>query len=292
MGFMNAWHQRLPDFIVLARLHKPIGALLLLWPTLWGVMLASKGHPSPLILGIFVAGTLLMRSAGCVINDYADRGFDGSVLRTRERPLPSGRVSGKEALIFAALLLGLAFLLVLPLNLLTVLMAFPALGLAVSYPFSKRFFVLPQAWLGIAFGFGIPMAYAAISNAVPSPAWWLCAANVFWSIAYDTEYAMVDREDDLKIGLHSSAILFGRWDIYAVMVCYFSSLGLLAWVGAGLGLGLFWEGGLVLAGLISLYHYTLIRRRTREGCFKAFMHNNWWGAVIFGGLTLDFVFKG
>jgi 4-hydroxybenzoate polyprenyltransferase len=268
-------------------MHKPIGTLLLLWPTLWGLFIAARGMPPLHVLIVFLAGTFLMRSAGCVINDYADRGFDGAVERTRDRPLATGRIAPREALLFAAILSGLAFFLVLSLNRLTLWMSIPALMLATSYPFSKRFFVIPQAWLGIAFGFGIPMAFAAIQEHVPSEAWLLCIATMFWSIAYDTEYAMVDRPDDLKIGIHSSAIFFGRWDIVAILVSYGVSIGLLFYVGQSISLGIGWNLGLLFAGLISLYHGFLIRRRERAACFRAFLHNNWWGAAVFFGLLLD-----
>ena len=213
------------------RLDKPIGILLLLWPTLWAQWLASHGRPDWLILWIFVIGVVLMRSAGCVINDYADRDIDPHVARTRERPLAAGKVSPKEALLLAAGLALLAFLLVLPLGKLVIRLSFVALFLAASYPFTKRFFAIPQAYLGIAFGFGIPMSYAALWGAVPQEAWLLLAANVFWAVAYDTEYAMVDRVDDLKIGIKTSAITFGRYDIAAIAVCYAATLAILAWVG-------------------------------------------------------------
>ena len=218
-------------YIQLTRLDKPIGILLLLWPTLWGLWIAGEGHPAPMIVAIFVLGTVLMRSAGCVINDYADRDVDPHVARTQHRPLAAKKVSTREALALAASLALIAFVIILPLNTLTITMSVPALLLAASYPFSKRFFAIPQAWLGIAFGFGIPMAFAAIQNQVPPLAWLLLVANMFWSIAYDTEYAMVDRDDDLLIGIKTSAITFGRFDVAAVMLCYALALGLLALAG-------------------------------------------------------------
>lgn len=280
--------ERLDAYERLMRLDKPIGILLLAWPTLWGLWLSSGGEPDWVVLWIFVLGVVLMRSAGCVINDYADRDFDPHVERTRNRPLASGQVSGREALALAAGLALLALLIILPLkNLLLIQLAVVAAFLAVSYPFTKRFFAIPQAYLGIAFGFGIPMAYAAHLNSVPAIAWWLLAANVFWAIAYDTEYAMVDRKDDLKIGIRTSAITFGRYDVLAVMLCYAASLILLAYVGRQLNLGWAYYAGLLLAAGIAAYHYTLIRDRDRSKCFKAFLHNNWFGAAVFAGIALD-----
>jgi 4-hydroxybenzoate polyprenyltransferase len=283
--------ERLTLYEQLMRLDRPIGIFLLLWPTLWGLWFASAGRPDPLVLWIFILGTVLMRSAGCVINDYADRDIDPHVERTRNRPLAAGRVSPKEALLLAAVLALLAFLLILPLNRLTWLMAVPALLLAASYPWTKRFFALPQAYLGIAFGFGIPMAYAAQTGTVPAIAWWLLVANMFWSIAYDTEYAMVDRDDDLKLGIKTSAITFGRWDVAAVMACYAAMLGLLVWVGQRLEMGVAYYLGLAVAAAIALYHYTLIRHRERQACFRAFLHNNWLGAAVFGGIALDYLLR-
>ena len=271
----------------LTRLNRPIGILLLLWPTLWGVWIAGAGHPAWHILLIFVLGTVLMRSAGCAVNDYADRDFDRHVQRTRERPVTSGRISPREALWVALSLSLLAFVLILPLNNLTLLLSFPAVFLAASYPYTKRFLAIPQAYLGIAFGFGIPMAFAAQLGEVPPVAWLLLAANVFWAIAYDTEYAMVDRDDDIHLGIHSAALLFGRYDVAAVMACYAITLGLLAWAGQMAGLGWMFYAGLMGAVGIALYHYTLIKSRDRENCFKAFLHNNWFGAAVFSGIALD-----
>ena len=271
----------------LTRLDRTIGILLLLWPTLWGVWLASKGNPSWHIVLIFALGTALMRSAGCAINDYADRDIDKHVARTQNRPLTSGKISEREVLWVAVVLALLSFLLVLPLNSLTLLLALPAAFLAGSYPYTKRFLVIPQAYLGIAFGFGIPMAFAAQLNSVPLVAWWLLLANVFWAIAYDTEYAIVDRNDDIHLGIHSSALFFGRYDVLAVMLCYAAALGVLARVGIQLNLGAIYFLGLFAAAAIALYHYTLIRHRQREKCFKAFLHNNWFGAVIFAGIVVD-----
>lgn len=273
----------------LMRIDKPIGTLLLLWPTLWGLWIASNGHPHPAVLLVFVLGTVLMRSAGCVVNDYADRDFDPHVERTRERPLASGKVTKKEALILAAALALTAFVLVLSLNRLTILLSFAALFLAASYPFTKRFFAIPQAYLGIAFGFGIPMAFAAEMGSVPTVAWIILAANLFWTVAYDTEYALVDREDDIRIGIRTSALTFGRYDIFAVMLCYAIMLAILAFVGIELQRGAFYYAGLLAAFFIMLYHYTLIRNRDRMRCFRAFLHNNWVGGAIFLGIFLDYL---
>ena len=280
--------QRLSEYEKLMRLDKPIGILLLLWPTLWALWVASDGRPAPWIVAIFVIGTVLMRSAGCVINDYADKDFDGHVERTRNRPLAARRVSPKEALWLAAGLAAASFLLILPLNGLTLAMSVPAVFLAGSYPFTKRFFAIPQAYLGIAFGFGIPMAFAAFQNDIPLEAWMMLLANVFWAVAYDTEYAMVDRPDDLKIGIKTSAITFGRFDVAAVMACYAATLLILGWVGLATGSGAIFLAGLVVSAGIIAYHYTLIRERDRPKCFKAFLHNNWVGAAIFAGWVLDY----
>jgi 4-hydroxybenzoate polyprenyltransferase len=279
--------ERLSLYMQLTRLNRPIGILLLLWPTLWGVWIAGAGQPAWNIVLIFVLGTVLMRSAGCAINDYADRDFDKHVQRTRERPVTSGRISPREALWVAASLAFIAFVLILPLNNLTLLLSFPAVFLAASYPYTKRFLAIPQAYLGIAFGFGIPMAFAAQLGSVPTVAWLLLAANVFWAIAYDTEYAMVDRDDDIHLGIHSSALWFGKYDVMAVMACYAITMALLAMAGLMIGAGVLYFAGLVLAAGIALYHYTLIKTRSREQCFKAFLHNNWFGAAVFAGIVLD-----
>ncbi|WP_374499773.1 4-hydroxybenzoate octaprenyltransferase [Zoogloea sp.] len=281
--------QRLDEYKKLMRLDKPIGILLLLWPTLWALWVAGAGRPALGVVAIFVVGTVLMRSAGCVINDYADKDFDGHVERTRNRPLAARRVRPGEALLLAAGLALLSFLLVLPLNALTIALSVPAVFLAGSYPFTKRFLAIPQAYLGIAFGFGIPMAFAALQGEVPMVAWVMLLANVFWAVAYDTEYAMVDRPDDLKIGIKTSAITFGRFDVAAVMACYGLTLLLLGWVGVSTGGGLFFLAGLAVAAGIMVYHYTLIRERDRPKCFKAFLHNNWVGAAIFVGWVVDYL---
>ncbi|MDX8385877.1 MAG: 4-hydroxybenzoate octaprenyltransferase [Gallionella sp.] len=276
--------ERLSLYLQLTRLNRPIGILLLMWPTLWGVWIAGAGHPDWHIVLIFVMGTVLMRSAGCAINDYADRDIDKHVKRTKERPLTSGRISAREAVWVAAVLALLAFFLILPLNNLTLMMSVPAVFLAASYPFTKRFLAIPQAYLGIAFGFGIPMAFAAQLGTVPPVAWLLLVANMFWAIAYDTEYAMVDRDDDIHLGIHSAALLFGKFDVAAVMGCYAMTLSLLAWTGQVLGLGWVYYAGLVVAAGIAIYHYILIKSRSRETCFKAFLHNNWFGFSIFAGV--------
>jgi 4-hydroxybenzoate polyprenyltransferase len=282
--------EKLDLYEKLMRLDKPIGILLLLWPTLWALWLSADGRPDWMVLWVFVLGTVLMRSAGCVINDYADRDFDRHVERTKERPLTAGRVTTKEALwLFAGLSIS-AFVLVLLLgNSLVIWLSVPALFLAASYPFTKRFLAIPQAYLGIAFGFGIPMAYAAHLHSVPAEAWWLLLANVFWAVAYDTEYAMVDREDDLKIGIKTSAITFGRFDVAAVMACYAATLGIVGGIGYSLHLGWpFFASLAVAAGIMGL-HYTWIRDRERMPCFKAFLHNNYVGAAIFVGIVVSYL---
>ena len=282
---------RLTLYERLMRLDKPIGTLLLLWPTLWALWIASSGRPEWMTVWLFSLGTLLMRSAGCVMNDLADRNFDAHVERTKDRPLAAGLVSVKEALWLAAGLTLAAFCLVLVFNWLTIALSFAALVLAATYPFTKRFLSVPQAYLGVAFGFGIPMAFAAVSNHLPALAWWLLLANIFWVIAYDTEYAMVDRDDDIRIGINTAAITLGRFDVAAVMLCYAAMLALLVMIGWSLGFGVFYYLGLAAAGLLMLYHYTLIRKRGREGCFKAFLHNNWVGGVIFAGIAADYVWR-
>jgi 4-hydroxybenzoate polyprenyltransferase len=280
--------KRLDAYERLTRLDKPVGALLLLWPTLWAVWLAARGWPSMQHVLVFVVGTWLMRSAGCAMNDFADRDFDPHVERTRTRPLAAREIAPREALAVAALLALAAFGLVLFLNRFAMLLSFAGLAIAASYPFAKRFFPLPQAWLGVAFGFGIPMAYAAIQDQLPAECWLLLAANVFYSFAYDTEYAMVDRDDDAKIGIHTSALTLGRYDVAAVMASYAALLALLAAVGARLGLRSPFYAGLAVAASLMAYHYFLIRDRTREGCFKAFRHNNWVGAAILCGIVLSY----
>ncbi|HVK94710.1 MAG TPA: 4-hydroxybenzoate octaprenyltransferase [Noviherbaspirillum sp.] len=283
---------RLALYARLIRIDKPIGILLLLWPTLAALWLASDGKPDWTLLAIFTLGTVLMRSAGCAVNDFADRDFDQHVKRTAERPLTSGKLAAWEALMVAAVLALAAFSLILPLNALTKQLSVAAVLIAASYPYFKRFFAIPQAYLGIAFGFGIPMGFAAVQNAVPPAAWLLLIANIFWAVAYDTEYAMVDRDDDLKIGIKTSAITFGRFDVLAVMLCYAVSFTIILLVGWQYGLRAWFIAGLLVATGCALYHYRLIRERDRMGCFAAFRHNNWLGAAVFAGIALDYALRG
>jgi 4-hydroxybenzoate polyprenyltransferase len=272
----------------LMRLHRPIGILLLLWPTLWALWIAAQGTPNSAIVLLFTLGTVLMRSAGCVINDYADREIDPHVQRTAHRPLASKQVKPKEALILATVLCLLAFFCLLPLNRLTWLVSIPAVLLAGSYPWTKRFFAIPQAYLGIAFGFGIPMAFAAIQHRIPSVAWALLMANIFWVIAYDTEYAITDREDDLKIGIKTAAITFGHYDKVAIMLCHASFIGILIAIGIWLSFGGYYFIGIATAIVLIGYQYQLIRHRDPQRCFQAFLHNNWVGFSIFAGIVADY----
>jgi 4-hydroxybenzoate polyprenyltransferase len=282
---------RLALYARLTRLDKPVGTLLLLWPTLTGLWIASNGRPSTLHLAIFCLGTLLMRSAGCAINDVVDRDFDGHVKRTAERVVASGQVSAGEAMLVSLLLTLAAALLLIPLNLLSFALALLGVVVAGSYPLFKRFFPLPQAYLAIAFSFGIPMAFAAVQGKVPPIGWWLFAATLFWVVAYDTEYAMVDRDDDLRIGVRSSAILFGRADVAAVMICYGLFFSLLLAVAALARLAWpFYLGWAVALGC-AVYHYFLIRTRERERCFTAFRHNQWVGLAVFAGVACAFALK-
>jgi 4-hydroxybenzoate polyprenyltransferase len=282
---------RLDAYERLTRLDKPIGTLLLLWPTLSALWLASFGSPSWVVVGIFVLGTLLMRSAGCAFNDYADRDFDAHVERTAKRPLARGEIASSEALAVAAALAFCALLLILPLNRQTILLSVPALLISVAYPFCKRFFALPQAFLGIAFSFGIPMAFASVFREVTALGWTLFAINLFWVMAYDTEYAMVDRDDDLTLGLRTSAITFGRFDVLVVMFCYAVYLAGLTWIGTERQMGPLYYVGLLAASLIALRHYILIRKRERAGCFRAFLGNHWLGFAVFAGIVADYVVR-
>jgi len=287
-AFSNIWwRERLPHYARLVRADKPIGTLLLLWPTLWGLWIAAKGMPPLGTLLIFVAGVWLTRSAGCVINDYADRWLDGQVERTKLRPLVTGQVSTREALIIFAVLMLVALFLVLLTNRLTILLSFAGIALAASYPFLKRYTWFPQVYLGIAFGWSIPMGFAAVSGEVPPLAWLLFVANVLWSTAYDTWYAMVDREDDIRMGSRSTAILFGDIDLIAIGVLQVGFLASLALVGSRAELGLFWYAGLGVAGLLIAWQFWTARDRSREHCFRAFLHNNWVGMVVFVGLVVD-----
>ncbi|MEM0552944.1 MULTISPECIES: 4-hydroxybenzoate octaprenyltransferase [Aeromonas] len=276
-------------YMQLARIDKPIGTLLLLWPTLWALWLAAGGVPNLWNLIVFAVGVFLMRSAGCVINDYADRDFDGHVKRTSGRPLPTGRVDPREALALFFVLALISFALVLTMNPLTISLSFIGLLLAVCYPFMKRLISNPQFVLGLAFSWSIPMAYAAQANALPLVAWLLFLANLLWTIAYDTQYAMVDRDDDLKLGLKSSAILFGRNDKRIIGALQLGTLLIMLVVGQLMALGGWYYWGLLGAGVLFVYQQRLIREREREACFKAFLNNNYVGALIFIGLVLDYL---
>lgn len=273
----------------LMRLDKPIGSLLLLWPTLWALWLATPGVPPLTILCVFIAGVWMMRAAGCVVNDYADRKFDGHVKRTAHRPLPSGAVSEKEARILFAVLVVLSFLLVLTLNTMTILLSVAGLALAWVYPFMKRYTHLPQVVLGAAFGWSIPMAFAAVSESVPLSCWLMFLTNICWAVAYDTQYAMVDRDDDLKIGIKSTAILFGRYDNLIIGILQFTVMVLLAVIGwlNGLGGAFYWS--IALAGMLFVHQQRLTANRDRDACFKAFLNNNYVGLVLFIGLVLSYV---
>ena len=277
---------RFISYAYLIRLDKPIGTLLLLWPTLWALWLASDGVPDLKILCIFIVGTFLMRSAGCAMNDYADRDFDRHVKRTQARPVTSGKISGKEAVLVAAILALLAFLMIQPLNSYTKKLSFFALAVAFIYPFTKRFFAMPQAVLGIAFGFGIPMAYAAILNDIPLEAWILFVGNIFWAIAYDTAYAMVDREDDRRLGLCTSAITFSQYDVLAIAISYAILFISQIWVAQLANLNNYYLLGWFTALACAIYHLKLISTRKPEECFAAFRHNNWLGGFLFLGIVL------
>ena len=284
--------RRLSLYWKLSRGDRPIGWLLLLWPTWWGLWIAAGGVPPLWTLFVFSAGVWLTRAAGCVINDYADRWLDPHVERTRNRPLATGELRGREALaVFAALML-VAFALVLTMNRLTVLMSVVGVALAASYPYLKRYTHLPQVYLGMAFGWGIPMAFAAVRGEVPAVAWLLYVANILWSTAYDTWYAMVDREDDLKMGSKSTAILFGDLDLVAIGVLYALMFAALALAGQRAGLGLWYYAGLLVALALVVYEFIIARGRERERCFRAFLHNHWVGLTIFAGLALDYLLRG
>lgn len=269
----------------LIRWNRPAGWLLLLWPTLSALWIAAEGFPGWHLLAVFTAGTVLMRSAGCCVNDVADRDFDRHVQRTAQRPVTSGALSVKEALTVGAVLALAAFALVLTTNALTIALSFAALAITLAYPFAKRFVSMPQAVLGVAFSFGIPMAFAAVRNEVPPLAWLLMLGNLFWVLAYDTEYAMVDRDDDLKIGMKTSAITLGRFDVPAIMLFYAMHLALWALLLAETMSAWFWLG-IAAAAAQALWHYRLIRERAREGCFKAFRLNHWVGFAVFAGVAL------
>ncbi len=279
--------QRLALYLRLIRWDRPAGSYLLLWPTLSALWIAAGGFPGWHLLAVFVLGTFLMRSAGCAVNDVADRDFDKHVKRTMDRPVTSGALGVREALLVGAALALLAFLLVLTTNAATVAWSVAALAVAVFYPFTKRFFSMPQAVLGVAFSFGIPMAFSAVSGGVPPLAWGLLLGNLFWVLAYDTEYAMVDRDDDLKIGIRTSAITLGRFDVAAVMGFYAAYLAVWGMLGRSWGAGWLYFTGLAAAAGMAAWHYTLIRGRTREGCFRAFRLNHWVGLAVFAGVALD-----
>ncbi|MDX5377516.1 MAG: 4-hydroxybenzoate octaprenyltransferase [Halomonas sp.] len=278
---------RVPDFLHLMRLDRPIGTWLLMWPTLWALWVAAAGVPERHLLLIFVAGVYLMRAAGCVINDYADRHFDGHVKRTKNRPLATGRISEREAKGLFAGLVASAFVLVLFTNPFTILLSLVGVALAFIYPFMKRYTHLPQLFLGAAFSWAIPMAFGAVLGHVPLEAWLLFAANVAWTVAYDTEYAMVDRDDDLKIGIKSTAVLFGRTDRAMIGLLQLVTLGLLGWVGLRLELGAFHWLGLTGMAATFVHQQFLIRRRERDRCFQAFLNNHWSGLLAFAGIALS-----
>ena len=280
---------RLIQYSRLMRLNRPIGIYLLLWPTLWALWIAGEGHPHILVVFVFVSGVVLMRSAGCVINDYADREFDPHVERSRDRPIAAGRVKPKEALVlFAVLCLG-AFGLVLLMNELTIWMSLAGVVLAASYPFMKRYTHLPQVYLGAAFGWGVPMAFAAQTGSVPKVAWLLFVATVLWATVYDTMYGMVDREDDIKIGVKSTAVLFGEADRAILAIIQILFLGALLLIGQAVDLGGYYYFGVLLAAALSIYQQYLIRNREPEYCFQAFLNNHWLGAAVFSGLVLHYL---
>ncbi len=286
----------------LVRWNRPAGWLLLLWPTLSALWMAAQGWPGWHLVGVFVSGTVLMRSAGCCVNDVADREFDRQVKRTALRPVTAGAVTVRQALALGAILALLAFVLVLTTSPAAVMLSYAALAVTVLYPYAKRVVSMPQAVLGVAFSFGIPMAFAAargsadwqwgaVAQAVPTAAWWMLASNLFWVLAYDTEYAMVDRDDDLRIGMKTSAITLGRFDVAAVMFFYGAFLSSWAWLASAFGLGHWFWLGVAVAALQVLWHYRLIRGRTREGCFKAFRLNHWVGFALFAGTALDYALR-
>ncbi len=285
-------HNKAPDYLALIRFDRPIGTYLLLWPTLWALWIAAEGLPDTKLLVIFILGTFLMRSAGCAINDYADRHIDAHVKRTANRPLATGRISPKEALVFTVVLCLLAFALVLLTNQKTILLSFAAAALAACYPFMKRYTQWPQLVLGAAFSWGIPMAFAAQQNALPKELWLLYAAVVIWTVAYDTFYAMVDRDDDIKIGVKSTAILFGQYDRLITGLLQLIVIALLVEVGRAFGLGYWYFLSLIVTALLFVYQQYLIRHRDRDDCFKAFLNNHWAGAIIFCGIGLSYLYAG
>lgn len=284
------WYERIPDFIQLMRLDRPIGILLLLWPTLWALWIAGEGSPDYSVVFIFCMGVVLMRSAGCVVNDFADRKIDGEVERTKNRPLATGRITSREALTLFGLLMGLAFFMVLFTNIFTILLSFGAALLAASYPFMKRYTHFPQVALGAAFAWSIPMSFAGQTNSLPSEVWIIYGATLIWTVAYDTMYAMVDREDDLRIGVKSTAIIFGRADKLIIGCLQLVTLLLLVILGLQLELGVCYYLGLLVAAGLFVYQQALIKNRDRDACFEAFLNNNQVGMAIFIGLFLDYLF--
>ena len=289
--YVPPWKRRLGAYWRLMRGDRPIGVLLLLWPTWWALWIAAKGIPPLWTLFVFTAGVWLTRSAGCVVNDYADRWLDPQVERTKSRPLATGEVSGREALLVFAVLMVVAFALVLTLNRLTVWLSFVGLFLAASYPYLKRYTYLPQVYLGMAFGWGIPMAFAAVQGKLPALAWVLYAANILWSTAYDTWYAMVDRDDDIRAGSKSTAILFGDLDLVIQGILYALFFVALALVGRQAGLGTYYWAGIAVAALLVVYEFVIARKRERAACFKAFLHNNWVGAAVFAGIAVELAIR-
>lgn len=288
MPLWQRLRRQCPHYVALTRLNRPIGIFLLLWPTWWALLIAGDGRPDAWVTVVFTLGVILMRSAGCVINDLADRGFDGHVRRTRARPIIAGAVRPREALALFLILCATAFALVLTTNLYTVMLSVVGVLLAASYPFAKRYTHLPQFHLGLAFGWGIPMAFAAQTEALPATAWLLLIVNVLWSVVYDTMYAMVDREDDIRIGVKSTAILFGDADRFIIGVLQTSMLGTLWLIGTNLDLRWPYYAGLIVTAVLFVYHQYLIRRREPENCFRAFLHNNWAGMAIFAGLLANY----
>lgn len=288
---LNRLNPRAWDFVQLTRIDKPIGIYLLLWPTLWALWIAGKGSPSLANVLIFVVGVFLMRAAGCVINDFADRKVDGHVKRTEQRPLVSGRVTSKEALVLFAILVGLSFLLVLLTNSTTIWLSFGGLALAACYPFMKRYTYYPQVVLGAAFSWGMPMAFTAETGDLPAAAWLLYIANLLWTVGYDTYYAMTDREDDLKIGVKSTAVLFGDADRVIIITLQLMALGCLMLAGARFELGLWFFMGLVVAAACFAWQFWWTRNREPQACFKAFLHNHWAGLAIFVGIVMDYALR-
>jgi 4-hydroxybenzoate polyprenyltransferase len=282
-------YKKLSLYLDLIRWNRPAGWLLLLWPTLTALWIAAQGFPGWHLVLVFIFGTILMRSAGCCLNDVADKDFDKHVKRTAQRPVTTGAISSKEALILGALLALLAFGLVLTTNRTTIMWSFAALAVAIIYPFAKRFFAMPQAVLGVAFSFGIPMAFAAVQNTIPWMAWFLLLGNLFWVLAYDTEYAMVDRDDDLKIGMKTSAITMGRYDVVIVALCYLINMSFMAIAGVLYAYSAIFNIALLAALLQAIWHITLIRNRERDACFKAFRLNHWYGFAVFTGVFLQYL---